>query len=59
MNTLPPAATANNIVRTAVPGDECMPLLVEDTAEPEPVLINIRRESSSHISLNKPGNATF
>lgn len=59
MNTLPPAATANNIVRTAVPGDECMPLLVEDTAEPEPVLINIRRESSSHISLNKPVGLSF
>ncbi|KGN45695.1 uncharacterized protein LOC101218841 isoform X2 [Cucumis sativus] len=54
-----PSTTVSNIVRTAVPGDACMPLLVEDSAEPEAVLINIRRESSSHISLNKLGGMSF
>ncbi|KAL4015061.1 hypothetical protein IC575_027287 [Cucumis melo] len=55
VNPMPSTTT----VRTAVPGDEGMPLLVEDSAEPEAVLINIRRESSSHISLNKPGGISF
>ncbi|XP_038906710.1 uncharacterized protein LOC120092637 [Benincasa hispida] len=59
VNRMPSTTTVNNIVGTALPGDECMPLLVEDTAEPEPVLVNIRRESSSHISLNKPGGISF
>ncbi|KAG7013762.1 hypothetical protein SDJN02_23929 [Cucurbita argyrosperma subsp. argyrosperma] len=54
VNTIPPTATVNHTSTTAVPGDECMPLVIEDTAEFEPVL-NIRRESSSHLSHNKPG----
>lgn len=56
VNVMPSTATVKNTSMTsAVPGDKCMPLVIEDTAQCEPVL-NIRRESSSHLPLNKPGN---
>lgn len=56
VNDMPSTATVNIRGTTAVPRDERMPLVIEDTAECEPTRINIRRESSSHLSLNKSGN---